>query len=902
MKKLLISIFLFLNFFLVVYSSCAIPKIIFNEDQIEGNTRVFIRRQNQLCEWTWSDPYSTLDAKDLPKDATIKLKALVEKGHGLNITRGDVGEWKLEYTISYLNPNSEVPCSDIIVRNVRILQSPDPCEVEALPCAKNGLPHSSKCSYDPSFRGCKRCECKFGCQAGPSGAEYSCVDKNMCNMFYNKCSLNSTCVDLQCPETFKCVCNKGFETVKEANFHCESEEACRSVVSTTECTNKNECLDQYICPTGSECVDTWPEQGGCNSDPYYPSSYPSFYSHIRCGYSCRCKEGWETESHNPLICKKVCTRKCPPFSRCELDSFGNDRCICESGYIFNEDLNVCDPIDPCTTQEIQYRHDCDTTKPGSECVFISAGKFHCKCPPNKRESPDSRSCIENNKCDMGLHNCMRNSKGEQARTDNFWEKGIQNLIQNSYCVPVYDSFECKCDDNFISVTDQNGELVCVEIPDELNWDLNPREKQDKTITLPHFAVNFSDPSYWVRSQMNRVTAETSLPPQLFRRPLDICGVYNVDYNLDEKANKIYDAYVQKYPSLLSHPQFKKELIMKRFRTVIIKPWDRCAENYPTSMYGFPIDIRNSKRCHVYANCKNNWSFEDRIWETARTYEACDISCKCFEGYYNNVLYRYNGDGINNCKYDCVHNIHFKEGSWVKIRNKEEYKFLGLDLSQDINVFIGPELCYVCKSYISGNSELDFSKLTDDYSSCPYPILERRQDRSLYISRVNEDEDHVKKRIIFKKEEKKIDLKDLDNEFLETILNKTMIEKVGILNGKPYVQVFIVKYSIGEGANYAEKKRIVIHPIVDLWDDIEKIRKFNNNVDKIYYTFLVLASIIAIYLLIVNFRRIYACFQYFILSNRDRNIARLAWDTIYFFRHPLNAQARNQLVYQALYMD
>lgn len=386
MRKItILLIFVFLNLILGVLSNCGqTPSIIFNEDGEEDGKRVLIKRQDELCEWTWSDPYTPLDAKFLQHGSKIKLKALLDQGDGAAIRRGEPGDWILEYIISYTLPSEDskqVECQGKLERRVRILKyAVNPCEKEATPCAKNGIAFSSTCSYDPDYKGCKKCECKFGCQAGQGGAEFSCVDRNMCNIYYNKCHLNTTCSDLICPESFKCTCNKGFDTVREEKFNCLSDEDCRNAQSETVCTNKNECLAQYNCPEGSECVDNWPEEGGCNSDPYYPNKYPQYYNFQRCGYSCRCKEGYEMESINPLMCKRVCTKKCPPLSKCILDIFGKERCECQTGYTYNPELNVCEPDNPCLRP-----NDCHVKLPGSICKNISPGQYICVCPEGTRE-------------------------------------------------------------------------------------------------------------------------------------------------------------------------------------------------------------------------------------------------------------------------------------------------------------------------------------------------------------------------------------------------------------------------------------------------------------------------------------------------------------------------------------
>ena len=502
---------------------------------------------------------------------------------------------------------------------------------------------------------------------------------------------------------------------------------------------------------------------------------------------------------------------------------------------------------------------------------------------------------------------MRNSKGDNERTDNFKEKGFDRLIMDSYCVSIPRTtnsrgFKCECDDSFASVIDSEGNQECIPYPKDLQWDLNPKESSDKSISLPHFAHAFYDPSYYLKSSGARVSCETSLPEEFFHRPLDICGVYNVDYILDERARKILDEYLQKYPNLKSNPKFQKDITMIRNRKVTIYPINRCSDNIPSHVNGHAIDSkRASHDCHDYANCKNNWSHQDKLWETLKTPDSCGVTCSCFEGYYpqDNTFYKFVGDGKRKCEYKCIPKIHFEKGSWVRIKNQQKYEeILQMELDEPINVLMGEDQCYVCKRRISGNNTLDQKTLVDHTASCSTPTLKRREDGSLEITGTTASIVNT-----FQITHVEIDLEHLDNEFLHTILPKQIIEVVGNKNGKPFVQIYVVKYEAEskEGVK-SVKKRIVFSPIVDISDDIEKIRIAHYWLKMVYWGVLTLAAILFVYLFINNFGRFYACFQYFILSNRDRNIARLAWDTVYFLRHPLNTQARNQLVYQALYMD
>jgi len=84
--------------------------------------------------------------------------------------------------------------------------------------------------------------------------------------------------------------------------------------------------------------------------------------------------------------------------------------------------------------------------------------------------------------------------------------------------------------------------------------------------------------------------------------------------------------------------------------------------------------------------------------------------------------------------------------------------------------------------------------------------------------------------------------------------------------------------------------------------IDKVRDIVYWLEIIYQVLSIFFILSLIYILFIILPRLNALLQYFVLGKNDKTTARLAWDTIYFFRHPFDQGSRQQLVYQALYMD
>jgi len=259
-----------------------------------------------------------------------------------------------------------------------------------------------------------------------------------------------------------------------------------------------------------------------------------------------------------------------------------------------------------------------------------------------------------------------------------------------------------------------------------------------------------------------------------------------------------------------------------------------------------------------------------------------------------------GEGTKGCRLIIKPFIRFLDGDNRKIQNNDKNKriFDGFNLNKDVNVVTGDPQCRVCKNRLDGNPILDSNKLNGSQSYFYEPTVRRKEDGKHEITSVHEE---IASKPSFNAVE--IPLHSIDIETIRNIMGPTTLDKVAVCeDGKPCVQIFIVTYDVTVDGNTARKKRIYISPIIDLSDDIEKVRNILGWLKVVYNFLLVFAALISIYLLIISYSRLYSCFQYFILGNIDRNVARLAWDTVYLFRHPFNTQARNQLVYQRLYID
>eukprot|EP01091_Cochliopodium_minus_P002705 TRINITY_DN1255_c0_g1_i1.p1 TRINITY_DN1255_c0_g1~~TRINITY_DN1255_c0_g1_i1.p1 ORF type:complete len:909 (+),score=243.64 TRINITY_DN1255_c0_g1_i1:59-2785(+) len=908
MKKIYIIVIIFFLYVISVAKSSAddckeTPKFIFTNDVVDNGKRVLILNQNQLCQWDWTDPYSPEDAKFLQGRSSINVKANLEKGDGKHIASGDPIEggrdWRLFYDISYTTKSGEF-CHQEIIRNVRISQKPEnPCEKELKPCGKEDKEDTAECHFNIRYKNCKQCTCKVGCQPGQNGAEYSCVDrKDMCRTFGYLCPTNTTCHELNCPEVFGCHCNKGFVTTQKPEFNCKSENEC-ALSKPAECVNKDECSDKFVCPPHSRCVDTWPPEGhGCNDDPLYPDRYPA-NSERRCGYSCECLPGYHEErgGDNKLRCVKQCSKKCPPNSYCEFTDDEREVCVCPRGFRYVESTNECVPINRCE----ERTDDCHIQKPGSECKYTGPGDFICVCPPGKKqvydESTGKQVCINFGKCESGNHTCMRNSK------DGVQKQGFNsnNDVMNSYCedYPNQEGYRCVCDsEDYAPLKDCSDKLLVCFLKEKLDFWLLPKQRPD--MRIPHFSHQFRDPSYELHSEAVRTTCSISTPSEFYRRPLDICGVYKIDYTLDLQPSELlvgYPAHVKTDPCVIQN--IKKTVITKT-RNVEIFPVDYCDDNLSHEIEGVEID--NKKAIH---DCARNADCSVRLspnWKDERQLDSCNYTCNCYTGRFENKIYSFTGQPYgrhNECKYPKLPHIYFKEGLNHTLPNTPENRDLfDIDLTQEINVYESGQQCVVCKTKISGTPDLSEKDLTDHGAFYPYPVLEKIN-KKYQITRIqyfNVRDVRVEKIV-------EIDSSKISKDVLNRIIPRSIYERLGNCRpNEPCIKVYVVSYRAEEDGNTDLKKRIVYTPIMNVELYIDKVRDIVYWLEIIYQVLTVFFVLAVIYLLFVLLPRLYACFQYFILGKNDKNNARLAWDTIYYFRHPFDTQSRNQLTYQALYMD
>jgi len=116
-----------------------------------------------------------------------------------------------------------------------------------------------------------------------------------------------------------------------------------------------------------------------------------------------------------------------------------------------------------------------------------------------------------------------------------------------------------------------------------------------------------------------------------------------------------------------------------------------------------------------------------------------------------------------------------------------------------------------------------------------------------------------------------------------------------------LRVYLVTYRIFADGKSAMRRRIVIVPTFDVSDRFETLDAVIGWLNWFFYFSLFVGGLSGILLLLILHQRIYACFMYFICGSNDRIYAEKAWDTLYFFRYPLDSQARSQKIYEILYL-
>ncbi|KAF5285388.1 hypothetical protein FQR65_LT13240 [Abscondita terminalis] len=272
-------------------------------------------------------------------------------------------------------------------------------------------------------------------------SEDSCPEQCGDNQIYEECSDNlckKTCAnkDLNepCPQACVpgCSCKSGYvwnENLTDCVLACEcplecgpnqvwekcSDNACRKT-----CRNRNGPEHCPICPPGCSCKDgfVWNED--------YSECIPI----DECPPQCGTNQVWENCSDN--ACKRTCENRnkvvpCPLI--CE------PGCSCKDGFVWNENLTECVPIDSCPIE-------C-----GDNQIYEECSDNLCKktCANKDLNEPCPQACVPGCSCKSG-YSAAQTKFGKNAAIT-IAEKTCRNRNGPEHC-PICPP-GCSCIDGFV---------------------------------------------------------------------------------------------------------------------------------------------------------------------------------------------------------------------------------------------------------------------------------------------------------------------------------------------------------------------------------------------------------------------------------------------------------------------
>ncbi|XP_052772238.1 uncharacterized protein LOC128211461 isoform X1 [Mya arenaria] len=266
----------------------------------------------------------------------------------------------------------------------------------------------------------------------------SCTEKEV-----SACPNHSVCYRNR--TELDCRCNKGY--FKDNNEQCKDEDECSNSSPCAQHCNNTAGSFSCSCDIGfkliqaTECEECEPYTFGqqcelsCNCDQANALSCDALNG------TCACAAGWtgDTCTENVNECEGQSSIACPEHSHCA-DTPGNYSCLCNTGYIVNQD-GLCD-----VCEQFRYGDSCES---------------QCSCSPTGADS-----------CDHVLGNCSckSNWQGGQCNDDVDECSFIENLCaekSNSSCINYVGSFTCSCDAGY---TDKNGACEDVNECDENRCD------------------------------------------------------------------------------------------------------------------------------------------------------------------------------------------------------------------------------------------------------------------------------------------------------------------------------------------------------------------------------------------------------------------------------------------------
>ena len=284
----------------------------------------------------------------------------------------------------------------------------------------------------------------------------TCIDDNECSQgAVNGCDSNASCTNTA--GSYTCMCMDGWtdEAEDSKGTKCKPVDYCVAGATNT-------------CHAG---------RSTCSSDPKtvtvtYDSTGEPTYDSTGLGYACACNAGWDGDGFQCDNVKEcdLGTHKCATHAECA-DSEGSYTCTC-SKYTTGDgrtDGTGCADIDEC----VKETHDCVSAhgdkglptchnkdskpwlcscpsgfeaKNSNECIDIDeckanpcdplatcaniVGSHSCTCPNGYHTTDDGKTCVDDDECVDGTHNCKNakcdNTAGSYTCTcDGGYENGPQ---------------------------------------------------------------------------------------------------------------------------------------------------------------------------------------------------------------------------------------------------------------------------------------------------------------------------------------------------------------------------------------------------------------------------------------------------------------------------------------------
>jgi len=346
---------------------------------------------------------------------------------------------------------------------------------------------------------CKGGQClnlfgSYVCQC-PEGYELNEVTR-ACEDF-NECDLDDSCNAGECINTvggFQCECPEGYKSIMGGKA-CEDVRvaACHRHYNASN----GECSDQMFEVTKKQCCcfknigEAWnnpceacPAEGTeefleiCDSETYINpptgvcSQFPDLCKNGICmdvgdTHKCECAEGY-VFNDDLLVCEDI--NECLEANQCMADSEcqnlpGSYRCACKEGFVLDEETETCVDINECDEETACANGFCSN----------SNGGFVCDCEQGFVPVNDGKACedideCENNPCGPGQ--CMNTYGGFTCACDNGYEVGDNGdcvdideckepgQCVNGKCVNFDGGFICECNDGYFVAPDGRS---CIDI-------------------------------------------------------------------------------------------------------------------------------------------------------------------------------------------------------------------------------------------------------------------------------------------------------------------------------------------------------------------------------------------------------------------------------------------------------